>query len=95
MTYEKLVKMLSEGDKEYEPEAKVVVALLTMGCLDKKAIEKKSNVNNKRFENIWQNLGKGGYFAVNGKIIIDKDSNDTDIPFILMMLVAKGHLERK
>ena len=49
-------------------------------------------VNDRKFEEWWNNLEKAGYFAEDGKIFLEE--LDSDIPIYIMSLVAEGYIQR-
>ena len=59
-------------------------------------MDKKTKIKNllapiKRFDEYWNNLKNGGYFEGGVTTI---ENFETDIPFVMMMCVAKGYLKR-
>lgn len=88
----KLADALMEGDEEYSDASKIVSLLLNRGWGSKKKIMLDSGVKEKEFNEIWNNIKKNKYFASRGNINLDEEPNDVSV--ILMMLCAKGFIER-
>ncbi len=78
-----------EIDKEDADAAKVCFASLLVGA-DKKRVKEIAIC--KDFEMYWNNIKKGGYFRRRGRI---ESIEKSDLPFLFMIMVAEGLLERK
>lgn len=77
--------LISENDR------KVTKFLLEM--FEKGHIKFKDS-KDKEIKEWYKNLKDSGYFKGN-KILIDKDFEKDGVPFLLMILVAKGLIKRK
>jgi len=80
-------KLFSEEEK---PIARVCLSLLMVGV--KKQTVRMLSEPCPNFETYWNNLKGNHYFK--GKKV-DIEELDTDIPFVIMMLCAKGHFKRQ
>jgi len=72
---------------------KLCILLLTHGWKVRDEIRKHVNVDDKTFNEWWNNLKANGYFGRGGKIRIEE--LDNDVPIYLMSLCAEGFIKRK
>jgi hypothetical protein len=82
------------GPKESDV-ARMCLALISVGA--RKRIVKMLSapeITKEKFDLCWRNLQKNGYFSEDKTINLE-DLEDSDIPFILMMKIAEGQIERK
>jgi len=82
-------KIINKKDREV---MKLCLLLLQHGWKAKNKIRKQVYVNDRKFEEWWNNLEKAGYFAEDGKIFLEE--LDSDIPIYIMSLVAEGYIQR-
>ena len=89
-----------QGKNLYRAEesdvARMCLALVSVGVKKRTVRMLSEPIDSSKFKEYWNHLEKAGYFANGSGKPVDMESlEESDIPFVLMILTAQGKLERK
>lgn len=73
--------------------ARMCLSLLKVGVKKDSVFELAQPIKRKKFNDYWRNLKNNGYFGSDKRVKIES-LDESDIPFVLMLLTATGRLER-